>query len=630
MDKLKYIKLENEDGSYSDSIPLAVDSDHVDVGGNTLTNTLNNKANSVDVNNSINNLSNEINRLASGSPLVASSISEMTDTTRIYVNTTDGHWYWYDGDSWEDGGVYQATGIGEESIYKYMINKSLVGNKFLYSGASNVQTPVISFRLLNNFDMGDLQSLRLKAKFANLNDTKLGNGYFEIFFHSSGFGQGFNFIQKFPGDVDPNDSVILDMEKNFTSQWGGVKPQFIAFRLNMATLRIYHYTIEDLEFYINGNKLEYGKDYTFRTDVSTQTDITEDFDYLATKNYINEKIDDINTDIDNINDEITSLENIIDDINTDIDNINDEITSLENSIPSQEQLEILTNYDTATKSNLYKVSCWGDSLTAGDYPTFLQLLLGNNVVVTNNGASGQCSGEIAFRQGGVQLYTAKQITIPANNTDSVTFTCTASNGYTSSLSRFDENVTIYGINGRLQLTNNGFVFTRSDSGEETIVPQNTEITKSSQTQYLDNVSIIWVGRNDVAFNSNALASLLPTVEGMINVLNTEIKRYLIISPTTATDEYEGGQYETQYNLVKSMEQALQTNYPRNYVDIEYYLVNQCIYDMGITPTAEDLLNMQRGTIPPSLMADTIHPKNSTREYIAKYIYNEMLKRDWVR
>ena len=44
MDKLKYIKLENEDGSYSDSIPLAVDAEHVDVGGNTLTNVLNSKA----------------------------------------------------------------------------------------------------------------------------------------------------------------------------------------------------------------------------------------------------------------------------------------------------------------------------------------------------------------------------------------------------------------------------------------------------------------------------------------------------------------------------------------------------------------------------------------------------------
>lgn len=42
MDKLKYVKLENEDGSYSDSIPLSVDSDYVDVGGNTLEEILGN------------------------------------------------------------------------------------------------------------------------------------------------------------------------------------------------------------------------------------------------------------------------------------------------------------------------------------------------------------------------------------------------------------------------------------------------------------------------------------------------------------------------------------------------------------------------------------------------------------
>ena len=39
-----------------------------------------------------NKLQNQINSLASGSPLVASSISEMTDTSKVYVNTTDGHW----------------------------------------------------------------------------------------------------------------------------------------------------------------------------------------------------------------------------------------------------------------------------------------------------------------------------------------------------------------------------------------------------------------------------------------------------------------------------------------------------------------------------------------------------------
>ena len=46
-------------------------------------------------------------------PIPVSDSDDMTDTTKIYVLTTDGHWYWYDTDNtqWTDGGVYQATGI---------------------------------------------------------------------------------------------------------------------------------------------------------------------------------------------------------------------------------------------------------------------------------------------------------------------------------------------------------------------------------------------------------------------------------------------------------------------------------------------------------------------------------------
>lgn len=50
-------------------------------------------------------------------PLVANTAAAMTDTTRIYVYTGNetgyntGHWYYYDGDSWEDGGVYQAAAV---------------------------------------------------------------------------------------------------------------------------------------------------------------------------------------------------------------------------------------------------------------------------------------------------------------------------------------------------------------------------------------------------------------------------------------------------------------------------------------------------------------------------------------
>lgn len=63
----------------------------------------------------INTIENKVNSLSSGSPLVASSIDGMTDTSRVYVNTTDGYWYYYN-NQWTRGGVYQATEIPENSI----------------------------------------------------------------------------------------------------------------------------------------------------------------------------------------------------------------------------------------------------------------------------------------------------------------------------------------------------------------------------------------------------------------------------------------------------------------------------------------------------------------------------------
>lgn len=62
-------------------------------------------------NNADTNLQNQISGLASGAPIPVASTSDMTDTSKIYVNTTDGYWYYYDGDSWEQGGIYQASQV---------------------------------------------------------------------------------------------------------------------------------------------------------------------------------------------------------------------------------------------------------------------------------------------------------------------------------------------------------------------------------------------------------------------------------------------------------------------------------------------------------------------------------------
>ena len=54
---------------------------------------------------------------AYGSPLTASAAADMIDTAKVYVYTGDetgyaaGHWYYYNGSAWADGGVYNSIAI---------------------------------------------------------------------------------------------------------------------------------------------------------------------------------------------------------------------------------------------------------------------------------------------------------------------------------------------------------------------------------------------------------------------------------------------------------------------------------------------------------------------------------------
>lgn len=52
-------------------------------------------------------LQREISGIASGTPPTADSTSEMDpDESTVYINTTDGNWYYYDGTEWTSGGTY--------------------------------------------------------------------------------------------------------------------------------------------------------------------------------------------------------------------------------------------------------------------------------------------------------------------------------------------------------------------------------------------------------------------------------------------------------------------------------------------------------------------------------------------
>lgn len=86
------------------------------------------------VNAAIASVRNEI-----GTPLVANTAAEMTDTNKIYVYVgsetgyTNGNWYYYDGSHWVSGGVYNSQGFETDKtlmISDAPADAKTVGDKF--------------------------------------------------------------------------------------------------------------------------------------------------------------------------------------------------------------------------------------------------------------------------------------------------------------------------------------------------------------------------------------------------------------------------------------------------------------------------------------------------------------------
>lgn len=78
-------------------------------------------------------------RAAVGSPLKASTVAQMTDTNKIYVYTgsetgyTSGHWYYWNGTAWTDGGVYNSVAVETDptlTISGMPADAKVTGDKF--------------------------------------------------------------------------------------------------------------------------------------------------------------------------------------------------------------------------------------------------------------------------------------------------------------------------------------------------------------------------------------------------------------------------------------------------------------------------------------------------------------------
>lgn len=101
--------------------------------------------------------SEEARSAAYGSPLTAATAAGMLDQTRVYVYTgsetgyTAGHWYYWNGSAWTDGGVYNSSAVQLDdtlSITGLAADAAAVGNIIqpVYADSNNDGNIVITMQ----------------------------------------------------------------------------------------------------------------------------------------------------------------------------------------------------------------------------------------------------------------------------------------------------------------------------------------------------------------------------------------------------------------------------------------------------------------------------------------------------
>lgn len=170
-----------------------------------------------------------------GTPIAVTSVDDMTDTDRIYVNTSDGYWYYYDGEDWTQGGQYQSTGIALASIIGNMVKDKTITKDKLNNLISvlSLATDIYPGKAVTNFYSGtglvftdnvgsnsvifDLDDVNSKVVYFKIDATKTtGDANIDKVIYNSGDLTAYNKIHY--------TQIVADAKQyDSTLGWGAIK-----------------------------------------------------------------------------------------------------------------------------------------------------------------------------------------------------------------------------------------------------------------------------------------------------------------------------------------------------------------------------------------------------------------------
>jgi hypothetical protein len=282
----------------------------------------------------------------------------------------------------------------------------------------------------------------------------------------------------------------------------------------------------------------------------------------------------------------------------------------------------LTNARIDTIQSL-QVDCYGDSLTAGaggggtTYVSVLSSLLGGDYTVNNLGVGGEKVQTIGARQGGIPAILDNDVSIPTDTTP-VSIGTLADSGLGSvwdasnvtpllqGTTALVNPVFIDGLECNLTYSASTYYLARVTPGTAKTLYAGTPVYfKSSKENNSNFVQIIYVGTNgDWADETE----LIEQINAFLKFSNT--KKFIVIG----LHFY----YPSITNAV--LESAMVKAFGNKYFNSRLYFVTNALEDAGITPTAQDIIDIAAGDAPDSLRSDSIHFNSAGYTVLGTKIY----------
>lgn len=265
------------------------------------------------------------------------------------------------------------------------------------------------------------------------------------------------------------------------------------------------------------------------------------------------------------------------------------------------------------------IVCWGDSLTYGSggdgvtYPGVLEEKTGLSVY--NYGVRGETAKQIAIRMGLYRM-TVSAFVIPKDVTPvEVSLFYEGEDPVMLRLGDVGLNpCEIAGVEGTLsyQEEDGKYYFTRSTSGKEITVADETPVmTAAEKTMDANDIVVLFAGSNDRP-TKDTVADLIKTEQEMLAYLGSE--KYIVVGITSKGMVPE----------VEEVNQALKEAFGTHFLDIRSYLLTQGLEDAGITPSDQDLFDIENGEIPSSLRVDVVHGTADFYTILGEQLYEKML------